>query len=256
MALLNLYLPRYNLTNSTRQTLYAFTTQFFILGYTCTHESLGGCTTTRQSFSYFTNITYWGIVFYLLVSSIHTFTYALHGRPLLSAFPRPLQALHSLFYTTIVTLPILVTIVFWSVLYGGTEFKIQFHLWQNISIHGLNSLFALVEILLPRTDPFPWIHLPFLILILLGYLAVAYITVADQGFYTYNFLDHDKIGGRGYVAAYVIGIAVGIVVIFVVVKGLIWLRRWVTETKLGMTGKVAAARPARECDEEMAAIAK
>lgn len=47
----------------------------------------------------------------------------------------------------------------------------------------MNSGMALFEILLTNTRPLPWIHLPFTIAFLAGYLAVAYITRATQGFY-------------------------------------------------------------------------
>lgn len=96
----------------------------------------------------------------------------------------------------------------------------------------------------------PRVHLAWLMGILLGYLGVAFITLASQGWYTYSFLDHDKVGGRGYVAAYVVGIAVGIVVIFVVVWGVVWLRRWVSEVKLGKMGKFVDERRA-DVDVEM-----
>jgi len=83
----------------------------------------------------------------------------------------------------------------------------------------------------------PWVHIPFLILILALYLALAYLTQATKGFYTYDFLDPGKQGSL--VAAYVFGIAVGICIIFVVIWGITWLRKWITETKLGMRGKFA-----------------
>ncbi|KAM0441217.1 hypothetical protein ACHAPT_000523 [Fusarium lateritium] len=219
--------------------VYAFVTRFFIIGWTCTHSSLGGCTEVRHSFSYFTILTYWGIAFYFAVAALHTLTYALRARPLLDSLPRPLQALHALFYSTIVTYPFLVTIVYWVVLYKGVWFTVTFSAWSNVSQHGLNSLFALFEILVPRTNPPEWVHIPWLILILALYLALAYITQATEGFYVYNFLDHNEVGGRGIVAAYIIGIAVGIVVIFCIVWCVIWFRRWVTETKLGLDGKFA-----------------
>ncbi|UNI23133.1 hypothetical protein JDV02_008970 [Purpureocillium takamizusanense] len=219
--------------------VYGFLTLFFIIGWECSHDAAGGCREARQSFSYFTVLTYWGLAFYFLAASVHTGTYALTGRPLLERLPQPLRALHSLFYTTVVTLPFLVTIVFWAVLYKGVWFSTAFDGWHNVSQHAMNSLFALFELVVPRTAPPEPVHLLWLVLILLGYLAVAYVTLADQGFYTYSFLDHDAVGGRGYVAAYVFGIAVGIVIIFGVAYGLIWLRRWVTETKLGMEGKLA-----------------
>lgn len=186
--------------------------------------------------------------FYFLLAASHTLSYTLTPtRPLLSRFPRPLQALHSLFYTTITTFPLLVTLVYWSVLY--TRFLTLFELWSNISQHGLNSAFALFEIVFTRTNPPPWIHLPFLILILLSYLGLAYITSATTGIYVYAFLDPSppqldaagrNVGGvGGMVGAYCAGIAAGIVVLFCVVKGLVWFRKWASETKGGMLGRFA-----------------
>ncbi|KZZ90177.1 hypothetical protein AAL_07278 [Moelleriella libera RCEF 2490] len=247
--------------------LYIFTTLFFIIGYTCANESLGGCADVRRSFSFFTVLTYWGLGFYFLVSAVHTGSYALTGRTLLnhhsintlltttnggggggdshglpvSPLRRVLQALHSLLYTTVVTLPFLVTIVYWAVLYRAPWFALPFDAWHNVSQHALNSVFAAFEVVVARTEPMPCVHLLWLILILLGYLAVAYITVATQGWYTYSFLNYRAVHGRGYVAAYIFGIAVGVVMVFLVVYGLIWLRRWLTEEKLGMRGKLAAA---------------
>ncbi|KAI3318530.1 hypothetical protein HD806DRAFT_511925 [Xylariaceae sp. AK1471] len=217
--------------------IYAFTTLLFNIGYQCAHPSLGGCTTSRAAFSYFTVLTYWGIAFYALISAIHTFSYARYNTAPLDRWPRPLQALHSLFYASVTTFPFLVTIVFWALLSSPRTLATQYSTWSNISQHALNSVYALVEVLLPRTNPSPWIHLPFLILILALYLALAYLTHATKGFYTYDFLD-PEIQGK-LVAAYVFGIAIGICIIFVVVWGLTWLRRWVTEEKLGYDGVFA-----------------
>lgn len=47
----------------------------------------------------------------------------------------------------------------------------------------MNAGMALFEIIFANTRPLPWIHLPFNILFLACYLAVAYITHATQGFY-------------------------------------------------------------------------
>ncbi len=85
-----------------------------------------------EEFSYFTVLTYWGILFYSLVAGTHTLIYALKGRSWLETWPRPLQALHSFFYTTIVTLPFLVTIVYWAVLYDAPWFPIMFDGWSNV----------------------------------------------------------------------------------------------------------------------------
>lgn len=117
----------------------------------------------------------------------------------------------------------------------------------QISQHALNSVLALFEILIPRTDPPPLVHLLFLLVILALYLALAYITVAAQGFYTYSFLDPGR--GKGRVVGYALGILVAICVIYGVVWGLIWTRRRVTETAWGMSGKLSPK--ARREDEDM-----
>lgn len=84
----------------------------------------------------------------------------------------------------------------------------------------------------------PWIHLPFLIFFLGGYLAVAYITYATQGFYTYDFLDPTT--GKGKVTAYCFGIAAAVCIVFVVVWLLVWARLLVTEKLLGAKGKFSS----------------
>jgi hypothetical protein len=212
----------------------------------------GGPTAAGQSFSYFTNLTYWGLAFYFLFASIHTFTYARHGTPTLNRWPRLLQVLHSFFYTTIVTFPFLVTIVYWAVLYPGSWFPYRYDAWTNVSQHAINSLFALFEAFLTRTNPRPWIHLPFIIIILALYLGLAYLTRYTQGFYVYAFLDPSK--GAGKTAGYILGIAAGIVVVFVIVKGLMWTRKWFTEKKLDMTGKFHGGRPLGTGDVELEAV--
>jgi hypothetical protein len=191
------------------------------------------------------------LAFYFLVASIHTFTYARWSRPLLDSFPRPLQALHAFYYTTIVTFPFLVTIVYWAILYKSPWFPREFNAFTNISQHAMNSVFALFEIVFTRTTAasIPFIHMLWLIVLLAMYLAVAYITHAVQGWYTYSFLD-PSVGGPGRVAGYVFGIAAAILIVFLIVKGLVWVRVWLTEKVLHMDGKFAKQRTWRE-DVEM-----
>ncbi|KAI0881468.1 uncharacterized protein GGS22DRAFT_58422 [Annulohypoxylon maeteangense] len=217
--------------------LYAFLTLLFNIGYQCARPDIGGCEASRASFSYFTVLTYWGLAFYLAFAAVHTFTYARYGAPLLARWPRSLQALHALFYSSVTSYPFLVTIVYWGVIYsyGSAWFPTIYGGWSNISQHALNSFFALFEIFIPRTEPQPWIHVLWLIVMLALYLALAYLTHATKGFYTYSFLDPGKQGSL--VAAYVFGIAVAAVLIFGIVKFLIWGRRYVTEEKMGKKGK-------------------
>ncbi|KAI9047787.1 hypothetical protein LZ554_008497 [Drepanopeziza brunnea f. sp. 'monogermtubi'] len=233
--------------------LYAFTVVFLIIGWELAGRNSLSVHDVNKSFSFFTVLCYWGICFYFLVAAIHTASYATNGgTPFLNRMSRPLQALHSLFYTTITTYPFLVTIVYWAIIYDPDHpYTNPFSLWSNISQHGLNSAFALGEILLTRTAPPPWIHLPWLIVILLCYLGVAFITYATKHYFVYRFLNFhpahhvalpgggtENIGGVGAAAvvAYAFGIALAILVIFCASRMLIQLRLWVTETKMGKRG--------------------
>ncbi|KAI1104594.1 hypothetical protein F4804DRAFT_332131 [Jackrogersella minutella] len=219
--------------------IYAFTTLLFNIGYECAHAELGGCWQAAAGFSFFTILTYWGLAFYLAFAALHTFTYARTSSPLLNQWPRPLQALHALFYSSVTAFPFLVTIVYWAILYpyGEAWFPTVYAAWSNVSQHALNSAFALFEILLTRADPQPWIHIPWLIFLMALYLALAYVTHATKGFYTYDFLDPVKT--KSLVAAYVFGIGAAVVVVIVIVKGVIWTRRWVTEERWGRRGVFA-----------------
>ncbi|EAW08435.1 uncharacterized protein ACLA_031680 [Aspergillus clavatus NRRL 1] len=207
--------------------LYIFVTIFFIWGWSGSH---GASHAIGQSFSYFTWLTYWGLGFYYLAACIHTACYARSGRSLLfDRLPRPLRALHALFYTTVTTFPFLVTIVFWGILFSPPWYKLTFSAWSNISQHGLNSLWALLEIILPTTNPHPLVAFPFLVLILLLYVSLAYLTFHTQGFYTYSFLDPGPHGEhKGLVAGYCFGIFAAILVIFGLSWCAIWLRRRLT----------------------------
>lgn len=103
-------------------------------------------------------------------------------------------------------------------------------------MHALNAVFALFELLFTRTERPPWIQIPFLVLLLAGYLGVAFITYADQGFFTYGFLDFNK-NSSGSVAAYVFGILAGMIVVFLIVTAIIWARNLLFERVFGKDEK-------------------
>jgi len=149
-----------------------------------------------------------------------------------------LRWLHSAYYATITVYPFIVTIVFWAILSDGA-YRTELSSFDNISMHALNSVFAGLEIILPRSDPHPWLLLVPLIVILALYLGLAYLTHATEGFYVYSFLDIQE-NGSGLVAGACIGILVGAVVVFIIIRYLILLRRWITETKLHMYGKLSS----------------
>lgn len=226
--------------------VYCFVTIFFVFGWDDSHhDSLAA----RRSFSYFTDLTYWGLAFYFLFSSLHTLSYARTCRSWLHSWSRPLQAAHAIFCTTIITFPFLVTAVFWAILYDGHWSPVPFIAWSNTSKHALNTVFAFLEIIFPRTAPPPPLHLLVLIVLLALYLGLAYLTKASEGFYPYTFLDTSK-GSQSKVAAYAFGILAAIIVIFGVIWLVVWARKWLTEGKLGMEGKLAGRRRTKDSEQE------
>ncbi|KAF9524573.1 hypothetical protein CPB83DRAFT_861156 [Crepidotus variabilis] len=185
-------------------------------------------------FSYFTNLTFIGLCAYFFASGVQTFFYASnarkeHNRYPLQNWPGFIQYLHVLLLSTVLTFPILVTIVYWALLASSESFSTTFNAYSNISKHALNSVFALFEILFTNVGPMPWKDLPVTIIMLGGYLGVAYITHVTQGFYTYSFLDPQKEGKT--LAAYIVGIAVGQIVIFLIVYGIVSLRQALTHPR-------------------------
>lgn len=130
------------------------------------------------------------------------------------------------------------TAVYWGVIYPGVWFTYDFDAFSNISEHAMNSGFALFEIVFPRTPAPLWIHAWWCVFVLALYLSLAYVTYYTKHFYTYSFLDIQA-QGSAITAAYIIGIAIGAVVVFSIVKGLIWVRLWLTERKAGMDGRFA-----------------
>lgn len=224
--------------------------------------------------SYFTSLSYIGLCAYFWASGVQTIAFARAVRDLrsvqddtsadqrgqketgrdvrvehvdterricypLQKWPRPLQLMHALLYTSIVVYPIIVTIVFWSLLSSPQTLEGTYNAWGNISRHILNSFFALFEITCTNLSPPPWSHLGPVLIILVLYLGVAYITRATQGFYTYTFLDPGS--HPGLVAAYVFGIAAGCCIVFAVVKGVITLRCWLSRRRWG--SEADAGRP-------------
>lgn len=176
----------------------------------------------RQSFSYFTYLSYWSQSFYFFFAALHTFTSAKRGRALLDGWPRYLQAMHSVFYSCVTTFPFLVSSVYWASMYVGPWFEHDFDRWSALSIHGLNSAFAMFEVVMTNSRPQPWAHLGVLMIIMSLYLGIAYITKATENIYIYLWLDPHN--GVPQLVAHVVGYAMAVVVIFNASKGAIWLR--------------------------------
>jgi hypothetical protein len=93
---------------------------------------------------------------------------------------------------------------------------------MNLSVHGLNSAFAVVEILLPATEAPPLSHLSIVLLVLSGYLGLAYLTRYTQGFYVYEWMNPAH--GNVSIVLHILGYAGGIIVIFFLASAAIRLR--------------------------------
>lgn len=140
--------------------------------------------------------------------------------------------------------------MFWALLAPENGFASTKDLWSNTSQHALNSAYALFEIIFPRTEPLPFLHIIAVVFILALYLSLAYLTHALQGWYTYDFLDLDK-HSSGLVAGYIVGILVGSIIVFLIVRYAILLRLWLTEKKFGLMGKFSSRSPPVARDEEL-----
>ncbi|KAF9446710.1 hypothetical protein P691DRAFT_708055 [Macrolepiota fuliginosa MF-IS2] len=171
-------------------------------------------------FSFFTHLAFIGLTAYFVASTYHGFNYkptssSVYAFPL-QQWPRPLQALHVMLMSTVTTFPILVTICYWALIASPATFATPYLTWSASSLHILNSAFVLLEITTTNISPLPWMALPMCLILLLAYLGMAYITHATQGVYTYTFLDPQTQHAK--IAAYIVGIAVGEVIIFVLVR--------------------------------------
>ncbi|OAL02011.1 hypothetical protein IQ06DRAFT_325439 [Phaeosphaeriaceae sp. SRC1lsM3a] len=179
-----------------------------------------------QSFSFFTYLTFWSLGFYFLISSTHTFVYVFSQRTWLDVWPKPLQLAHSMYYSSVTSFPFLVTIVFWGTMNSGWPAG-RFEQWINISVHGLNSVFAIVEIVLPATQPPPVTHLGVVLGVLSVYLGLAYLTRYTQGFYVYEWMNPAH--GNASIILHVLGYAGGMIAIFSLVRFAIVARNLLAE---------------------------
>ena len=162
---------------------------------------------------------------YFWVTGTYSVIYALTGRSPLRKFPRFLQLLHSLFYSTVTTYPFIVTTVFWSLISTPPHKKAFSTLllqWTNISFHCLNSGFALFEVIFSAVSVQRWTHSLVVLGVMILYIAMAYIIRATAGFYVYEFMDTNLMGAL--TAAYIFGIGGMGTVAFFTVQGLVWIK--------------------------------
>ena len=216
--------------------IYCFTTIFFSFKWFATHTVIFhlqgidqkaitfpvGVEGIRQSFSYFTYLSYWGLGFYFFFASLHSFVYARRAYSWLEIWPRYLQAMHGIFYSSITTFPLLISTVYWGSMWTRSWWADDFDQWSMISIHAMNSVFATFEIVFANTSPHPFLHLGPLLLIMTLYLGVAYITKATEGIYVYLWLDPHS--GAAKIFLHILGYGLLLTAYFITVRYAIMLR--------------------------------
>lgn len=75
-----------------------------------------------KTFSYFTFLTWWASGFYFAFAGFHTIWHARRRQPYLHRWPKVLQLLHTLFYTTSISFPFLVSLEAYDIhTYGPTH---------------------------------------------------------------------------------------------------------------------------------------
>lgn len=168
--------------------LYAFVVLFYRIGRWETSNDPDDSENAGRSFTFFTVLSYWGLAFYFAFAAAHTGSLAVTGRPWLDGWPGWLRWLHSAFYATVTVFPFLVTGVFWAVL-AARVFESTYRAWSDVSQHALNAVFGFLEIVLPSSEPLPWIQLIPMIIVLALYLGLAYLSADIYGRSVYSFLD-------------------------------------------------------------------
>ncbi|KAJ2008014.1 hypothetical protein H4R26_000450 [Coemansia thaxteri] len=198
-----------------RATLFVYTLGVWI--YTIVYDAQHG--KIKGHFVYFTNLAYTGLVGYLGSSTFHTLQ--LWRRNTSSSFtsmPATLQLLHWLLYDSVMLFATVVTVLFWSLIYKASDYTSAEQKWLTVSAHALNSC-VLVDMLAGCMLFSPhWSHSLTLTIIVLLYVALAYINEAVNGWFTYDFLDYKK--HKTVVAPVVIGMFVGFILVYYAMYGL------------------------------------
>lgn len=187
-------------------------------------------------YAYFTRLTWIGLTAYYCAAAFHSGIFVMSIRQLkrgtvsrapwypLQKWGRFLQFLHLWLFSTVITMPLLVTIVYWALLASPASFASPFTTWSNVSFHILNTVLLLAELVFGRLRLY-WGYLIPCVVVLAAYLGLAYLAHATQGVWVYNFLDPGRPNAK--VAAYIIMVLAVEVVVFVIMWGIIHIRDWI-----------------------------
>lgn len=119
-----------------------------------------------------------------------------YPRSLLSrSFPRPLQFAHSLLISTVASYPLVVTVIFWTLLAGPDPLGTPYTAFVNISKHTINVALTQLDLtILSRTPMMPWWHLVPVISFLGMYIGIVAITYHRYHVLVYGFFNTQQFG--------------------------------------------------------------
>ena len=121
---------------------------------------------------------------------------ARYPRSMLSSrFSRPFQLCHTLLISTVSSFPLVVTVIFWSVLRGPTPLSDPYSIFANVGKHTLNYVLTMLDlILLSRTPLRPWWHMLLVATLLALYLGIVEITYRRYHVWVYAFFNAYQFG--------------------------------------------------------------
>ncbi|KAF8878257.1 hypothetical protein CPB85DRAFT_1342836 [Mucidula mucida] len=197
--------------------LYALVTLvlYIVFGWKGTNED------ASSFFAIFAILSYFGVIAYFLTTGVHTFLYS-RGRFPLAEWARPLQFMHVWLLSSIVSFPLIITAMYYQVFEFDPVSTIDSLCY--ISMHGINAAFSLFEVFLTNAPPGPWRLLGLNLLLILGYVGIAYITRDTKGF------------NDTFLAAYLAILFASEVIAFAVLQLIMIGRRWAMD-KLGWTNR-------------------
>ncbi|KAG0290614.1 hypothetical protein BGZ96_005927 [Linnemannia gamsii] len=143
---------------------------------------------------FFTNLTYFGLVVYLVCSTIWSVNYLRQPTSSRAAWLKSGSPwwgyLHWLLYSTVVTYHFIVPIVYWTMLSTGATLT-SFGHWQNYSVHAIDGVFALFELIFNRHFLQP-VHSVVLAFVMMLYMCLTFVVKQTKGTWVYPFLDWDQ----------------------------------------------------------------
>ncbi|TKY88164.1 hypothetical protein EX895_002874 [Sporisorium graminicola] len=157
------------------------------------------------------------------------------------SFSRPLQVCHTLLVSTVSSFPLVVLVIFWSVLRGPAPLGDPYSAFSNIGKHTLNYVLTMLDlVVLSRTPLRPWWHLVPIVAFLGLYIGIVDITYHRYHVYVYSFFNVQQFGVTLVVVVCLL-LAVFAVVCFLLTQALMLLREYVA-AKLQGSGGWGSAR--------------